>query len=162
QFMSLKEKFGQDGSNIRKVNILEPPDISMLQRLLSDLSIATTTAQCDVSWQFEGITYTLALRHSRQTARASWKLYRGQGMQAQLVWDHSTNDVSVVYRQVQNILKQPLPSQSQTRIIALKNPDIIGEERRAININSNLSGKLRKLFIGTQEYVIAGKQSLNA
>lgn len=45
---------------------------------------------------------------------------------------------------------------------ALQEPNSNAEERRAININSNLSGKLRKLFIGTQEDVIAGRTHLEA
>jgi len=203
--MSLNEKFGRGGgSNIRKVNINDAPDIGMLQKLLSDLSTSTTGSQCDVSWQSENNVYTLSLIHSRQTARAGWKLYRGKGLQPSLLWAHATNDVGTIQNLVAEALKQVKPTQSQitlkqvkkptqtqtslppavpqikptqsqtslppalpkmrptqtqTSLPTARSPEPIRQERRAININSNLSGKLRELFIGTQEDMIAGTRS---
>ncbi len=153
--MSLNEKFGRGGGDVRKLNIPDTPDTHMLQKLLSDLSTATTLAKCDISWQSGENSFTLTLNHSRQAARAGWKLYKGKGLQSSLVWDYATNDVAFVHKLILDSLKQISASQSQIRIPAVQNPADILEERRAVNINSNLSGKLRKLFIGTQEDLIA-------
>ena len=42
--MSLNEKFGHVGANLRKVNIHDAPDTTLLQNLIADLSISTTAA----------------------------------------------------------------------------------------------------------------------
>lgn len=76
--MSLNEKFGHVGANLRKVNIHDAPDTTLLQNLIADLSISTTAAQCDVAWGSGNDMYTLSLNHSRQSARGSWKLYHAR------------------------------------------------------------------------------------
>ncbi len=156
--MSLNEKFGRGGSSdVRKLSLPDVPDAKTLQKLLSDLSIATTGTQCDVSWQSGGAIFILSLIYSRQVARASWKLYRSKGIQQSLIWEHITNDISVVHGVITaEMRKQALVTQSQTRLPAVNKPGLIPAERRAVSINNNLSGKLRQLFIGAQDERIAG------
>src|ERR1700722_9358742 len=156
--MSLNERFGRNSSGVRTVNIPDKPDVQMLQKLLGELSMATMGTQCDVSWQSGDDTYTLSLNHSRQTTRANWKLSRGKGTQSITVWTYATNDVSIVHKAVSNLLNKNV-TQSQIRMPSASDPDVVSQERRAVNINGNLSGKLRKLFIGTQEDLMAGTNS---
>ncbi len=187
--MSLNEKFGRRGSNLRKVSINSAPDVVLLRRLLNDLSDATTAAQCEISWQVAEDFYALTLDHSRLSARAEWKLYHNQGGQSNLLWSHATNDINAVHRmlaEAQPQSKRATKSQtglmsqqakaekrptgltaeqtkslrSQTGLPALAAGETISQERRAINIDSNLSGKLRKLFIGAQDDIITGSQLL--
>ncbi len=154
--MSLNEKFGRGSSNIRKVQMPDTPDVSDLQKLLSDLSTSAAGAQCDVLWQQGSNVFTLNLIHSRQTARANWKLYRGRGLQPSLIWDYNTNDVAVVHKMILiEMQRQTTPTASGLRLPALNASGTVREERRAININSNLSTKLRGLFIGAQEDLTA-------
>lgn len=158
--MSLNEKFGRTGSNIRKVQMPDAPDAKTLQKLLSDLSTSASGAQCNVAWQSGNSGFILNLTHSRQSARATWKLFRGRGLQTNFIWEYSTNDVSVISNFIATEMqKQVTPTTSNLRLPALPAPEGAQEERRAININSNLSTKLRKLFIGAQEDLTAGARS---
>jgi GGDEF domain-containing protein len=152
--MSLNEKFGRSRGNVRKVKLQELPDLQLLQRLLSDLSTSTLGAECDVAWQSEGNFYTLNLVHSRQAVRASWKLYRGQGVQPKLVWEHATNDITVVHKAIQSDLAQINSAAAKEGA-----PRTWTEDRRAINLNNNLSSKLRHLFIGAQDDFAASAAS---
>ncbi len=158
--MSLNEKFGRGSSKIRKVNVHHEPEIEFLRTLLGELSNSTTESQCDVSWPDGHNVYTLTLNHSRQSARASWKLYSGRGAQPALIWAHDTNDVVTVRKLVSEaIRKQAKPSESYLSLSALRKPDGVSEERRATGPQSNVSGKLRKLFIGARQDMIAEKHS---
>jgi len=173
--MSLNEKFGRGGSSLHKVSVNTAPDVVLLRRLLNDLSDATTASQCEISWQVADDFYSLTLDHSRLSARAEWKLYHIQGGQSNLLWSHATNDLHAVHRllagahqqakpgaksQTGLVSQQAKPGKSQTGLTALPAEETVSQERRAININSNLSGKLRKLFIGAQEEIITGSQLL--
>jgi Diguanylate cyclase, GGDEF domain len=154
--MALNEKFGRNRSNVRKVKLPVAPDMQMLQRLLSDLSMSSVGAECDVTWQSGRQFYTLTLTHSRQAVRANWKLYRGQGTDPKLVWEHATNDVTVVDKSILADIEQckkPIPTQS-TQLTARTPAGT--EERRAINLNKSLTAKLRHLFIGAQDDLITG------
>lgn len=157
--MTLKDKFGRGGTNIRKVSIHDAPDINMLQRLLSDLSVAAPGTECDISWQTGNGVYTLTLSHSRQSARAVWKFHIGGGVQSKPVWDYATNDVSVIHQLITSAVQRPAPTQSKTGLGALRTPSALPEERRTIDIDNNLSRKLRQLFIGAREDLVAAADS---
>lgn len=100
--------------------------------------------------------YTLTLTHSRAAVRAHWKLYRGPGAQPQLIWEHATNDVLLVSRSIQADIEQVSKVE-----VAPKSPGLISTtgERRAINLNTNLSNKLRHLFIDAQDNLLAGTRA---
>ena len=154
--MSLNEKFGRGSSSLRKVEIHDVPDVAMLQKLFSDLSVASPGTECEISWQSGQNTFILSLGYSRQTARADWKLYLSRGLQPRLLWEYTTNDVSILHQLVLTELQKQLrTTQSMNALPALRGPAAAPEERRAVNINSNLSGKLRQLFIGAQEDLVA-------
>jgi len=156
--MSLNEKFGRGFSGLGKVSIRQVPDRSMLQKLSSDLSIAAPGTECEITWQSGLNTFVLALKFSRETARANWKLYLGKGAQPRLIWEYDTNEIAIVHQLLlAEIQKQAKSSQSMNAISEVRGTTAPPEERRAANIDKNLSGKLRQLFVSTQQDIIDNK-----
>jgi hypothetical protein len=88
------------GPRIRRLQLEAFPDLSVIQKHLFELSFAPAGARFDLSWPVGPDWYVLTLSHSQAASIADWKLYRHSKRQSRLIWEHRTNDVTLVYNLV--------------------------------------------------------------
>ena len=88
------------GSRVRKLHLGAFPELQDIQDYLFELSSAPSGARVDLSFQAGYIPYTLTLSYSITAPVADWKLYCGAGTRSKLLWEHQTNDVTLVHNLV--------------------------------------------------------------
>lgn len=86
------------GPRVRKIQWETFPDLTVIQEQLFELSRTPAGARFDFSWSFGSSSYILSV--SQTVSIADWKLYRCAGQQSTLVWEHRTNDVTLIYNLV--------------------------------------------------------------
>jgi hypothetical protein len=86
------------GPRVRKFQLEAFPDLTSIQEYLFELSRAPAGARFDFSWSPGAASYVLTV--CQTTSIADWKLYRCAGQQSNLLWEHRTNDVTLIYNLV--------------------------------------------------------------
>lgn len=86
------------GARIRKFQLEAFPNLTVIQEHLFELSRAPGGARFDFSWSLGLTSYVLTV--SQSASIADWKLYRCAGQQSKLLWEHRTNDVTLIYNLV--------------------------------------------------------------
>lgn len=88
------------GSRVRKFHVEAFPELQDIQDYLFELSSSPSGACVDLSFQAGYIPFTLTLSYSITAPVADWKLYCGAGIRSKLLWEHQTNDVTLVHNLV--------------------------------------------------------------
>jgi GGDEF domain-containing protein len=86
------------GPRVRKFRWDAFPELTVIQEHLFELSRTPAGARFDFSWSLGSISYILTV--SQPVSIADWKLYRCTGHQSTLLWEHRTNDVTLIYNLV--------------------------------------------------------------
>src|SRR5579883_3024892 len=86
------------GPRVRKFQWDAFPELAILQEHLFELSRTPAGARFDFSWSLGSVSYILTV--SQTATIADWKLYRCARLQSTLLWEHRTNDVTLIYNLV--------------------------------------------------------------
>jgi len=145
-FMLAKKRLGP-GPRIRRRYLTTFPTLDVFQNYLCELSPSLNGARLDFSWQVRGELYTVTLSFSQTASIADWKLYVGREPYSNLVWEHQTNDVSLIHNLV--LTETGYGSKVCTMEGALGTVHDFRdspEARDSYYVNSSLAMNLQKLF----------------
>ena len=140
------------GPRVRKRRLETFPEVDVFQNYLGELSASPPGAQFDFSWQMGSDVYTVTLKYSHGTSVADWKLYHGEAPHCQLVWEHETNDVTLIY----NLVAREIDHSAKTIISAgtlatlqkfIESP----ETRKSSQVNSDRTVTMQPSITASQQ-----------
>jgi GGDEF domain-containing protein len=114
---------------------------------LRELLAAPPGAEFDFTWDTNGQHFTMTLCYSRQAGVANWKLYRGKETKTQLVWEHLTNDIPLLYNLVVSQTGSGDSTCDADLALALQHGELTSPGSKA---GSYMVRNLQKLFVEAQ------------
>jgi len=114
---------------------------------LRELLAAPPGAEFEFGWDTNGQHFTMTLCYSRQSGVANWKLYRGKEPKSQLVWEHLTNDIPLLYNLVVSQTGSGETTCDADLALALQHGELTSPGSRA---GSYMVRNLQKLFVEAQ------------